>query len=54
MKKGKGKTKPKPAKPLTEKEIKKQLKSGKLTGQQAIALRQKYMDTLEYNEAQAE
>ena len=40
------------AKPLTRKEVEKQIRSGKLTEEQAIALRQRYMDSLEYNEDQ--
>lgn len=40
------------AKPLTRKEVDKQIRSGKLTEKQAIALRQRYMDSLEYNEDQ--
>ena len=40
------------AKPLTEKEVEKQLRSGKLTENQAIELRQRYMDNLEYKEGQ--
>ncbi len=39
-------------KPLTPKEIDAQLKRGELTREQAIALRQRYMDSLEYNENQ--
>lgn len=42
----------KAAKPLARKEIEKQIQSGKLTEEQAIELRQKYMDSLEYNEEQ--
>lgn len=45
-------TNSKPTKPLTVKELEKQLRSGNLTRQQAIELRQKYMDSLEYNEEQ--
>ena len=37
---------------LTPKEIDAQLKRGELTREQAIALRQRYMDSLEYNEDQ--
>ena len=37
-------------KPLTLKEIEKQIRSGQLTAEQAIELRQKYMDSLEYDE----
>ena len=40
------------AKPLTRKEVEKQIRSGKLTEEQAIELRRKYMDSLEYNEDQ--
>lgn len=40
------------AKPLTREEVEKQIRSGKLTEEQAIALRQRYMDSLEYNEDQ--
>ena len=40
------------AKPLTRKEMEKQIRSGKLTKEQAIELRQRYMDSLEYNEGQ--
>ena len=40
--------KPKTEKPLTLKEIKKQLRSGKITQEQALILCQKYMDSLEY------
>lgn len=40
------------AKPLTRKEVEKQIRSGKLTEEQAIELRQRYMDSLEYNEDQ--
>ena len=40
----------KPAKPLTRKEVEEQIQSGNLTKEQAIKLRQEYMDTLEYNE----
>ena len=39
-------------KPLTPKEIDAQLKRGELTREQAIAGRQRYMDSLEYNEDQ--
>lgn len=39
-------------KPLTRKEVIQQLKSGKLTAEQAIELRQKYMDSLEYTDAE--
>lgn len=39
-------------KPLTRKEVEKQIRSGKLTEEQAIELRQRYMDGLEYNEDQ--
>ena len=42
----------KAAKPLTGKEVEKQIRSGELTEEQAIALRQRYMDSLEYNEDQ--
>lgn len=42
----------KPAKPLTRKEVEEQIRSGRLTEEQAIELRQKYMDSLEYNEDQ--
>ena len=37
-------------KPLTRKEVEKQIRSGKLTEEKAIALRQRYMDSLEYIE----
>lgn len=37
-----------PAKKLTKAEVERQIKSGKLTKEQAIKLRQKYMDSLEY------
>ena len=40
------------AKPLTRKEVEKQIRSGKLTEEQAIALRQRYRDSLEYHEDQ--
>lgn len=40
------------AKPLTRKEVEKQIRSGKLTEEQAIELRQRYMDSLEYKEDQ--
>ena len=40
------------AKPLTRKEVEKQIRSGKMTEEQAIELRQRYMDSLEYNEDQ--
>ena len=40
------------AKSLTRREVEKQIRSGKLTEEQAIGLRQKYMDSLEYNEDQ--
>ena len=39
-------------KPLSKKEIEKQLCSGKLTEEQAIELLQKYMDSLEYKKDQ--
>jgi len=39
-------------KPLTPKEVDVQLKRGELTWEQAIALCQRYMDSLEYNEDQ--
>ena len=42
----------KAAKSLTGREVEKQIQSGKLTEEQAIGLRQKYMDSLEYNEDQ--
>ena len=42
----------KPAKPLIRKEVKEQIQSGKLTKEEAIELRQRYMDGLEYNEDQ--
>lgn len=42
----------KTAKSLTRREVEKQIRSGKLTEEQAIGLRQKYMDSLEYNEDQ--
>jgi len=42
----------KAAQSLTRKEVEKQIQSGKLTEEQAIELRQKYMDSLEYNEEQ--
>jgi hypothetical protein len=38
----------KAAKPLTRKEVEKQIRSGKLTKEQALELRQQYMDSLEY------
>lgn len=38
----------KAAKPLTRKEVEKQIRSGKLTKEQALELRRKYMDSLEY------
>ena len=40
-----------PTKPLSRKDVEKQLRSGNLTEEQAIELRQRYMDSLEYNEA---
>lgn len=40
------------AKPLHRKEVEKQIRSGKLTEEQAIELRQRYMDSLKYNEDQ--
>ena len=42
----------KPSKPLTRKEVEEQIQSGKLTKEQVIELRQRYMDGLEYNEDQ--
>ena len=42
----------KPMKPLTRKEVEEQIQSGKLTKEQVIELRQRYMDGLEYNEDQ--
>ena len=48
---GKAETR-KTAKSLTRREVEKQIRSGKLTEEQAIGLRQKYMDSLEYNEDQ--
>ena len=39
-------------KPLTKKEVEKQIRSGNLTKEQAIELRQRYMDSLEYKEEQ--
>ena len=42
----------KAAKSLTRKEVEKQIRSGKLTEEQAIELRQRYMDSLEYKEDQ--
>lgn len=41
-----------PAKPLSRKEVEKYLRSGNLTKEQAIELRQRYMDSLEYDEDQ--
>lgn len=40
------------AKSLTRKEVEKQIRRGKLTEEQAIALRQRYMDSLEYHKDQ--
>lgn len=37
-----------PAKELTLAEVKRQIKSGKLTEEQALELRQRYMDSIEY------
>lgn len=37
---------------LSRKEVERQLRSGNLTEEQAIELRQRYMDSLEYNEDQ--
>ena len=39
-----------PQKPLSLKEIEKQIRRGQLNAEQAIKLRQKYMDSLEYKE----
>ena len=39
----------KPAKPFTAREIKKQIRKGNLTKEQINELRQKYMDSLEYD-----
>ena len=36
-------------KPLSRKEIIRQIRSGKLTEEQALKLRRRYMDSLEYN-----
>ena len=55
MKKGNnvvGGTKATGTKRLTRKEVEKQLRSGKLTKEQSIELRQKYMNSLEYKEGQ--
>ena len=38
-------------KPLTRKEVKMKLRSGKLTQEQALELRRRYMDSLEYRVA---
>ena len=39
-------------KPLTKKEVTRQLRSGKLTTKQASELRQKYMDSFEYTDVE--
>lgn len=41
-------------KPLTGKEVKKQIRSGKLTKEQALELRRRYMDSLEYKAARCQ
>lgn len=38
----------KATKKLTKAEVERQIKSGKLTKEQALKLRQKYMDSIEY------
>ena len=42
----------KTVKPLTKKEVEKQIHSGKLTEEQAIGLRQRYTDNQKYKEDQ--
>ena len=42
----------KTVKPLTKKEVEKQIRSGKLTEEQAIGLRQRYTDNQKYKEDQ--
>ena len=42
----------KTVKPLSKKEVEKQMRSGKLIEEQAIGLRQRYTDNLEYKEDQ--
>ena len=39
-------------KPLTKKEVTRQLRSGRLTTKQTSELRQKYMDSLEYTDVE--
>lgn len=51
-KNGKQKKEDKTANGLNRKEVEHQLRSGNLTEEQAIELRQRYMDSLEYNEDQ--